>query len=244
MNKIGNIYYCFEIEGSIFLTNSPKYINIQGKKFYHYSNLKLDKADFSDSSSSNIQISGFYHKRGISYDVDLLYKVIKIYIYLEDELDLYHLATYQCTKVIKGEGYFSLFLESILKRLDKKIMSHFSATCRAIFCGSQCGLNKKDFTSVYTIDKIMDNIVTVKSLSKPDNYYAYGEAWVEEDPKKFRILEHSDNLFKLDGSVSSVATSISVISACDKNFQTCCNRYNNSVNFRGEPFIPVLPKWS
>ncbi len=25
---------------------------------------------------------------------------------------------------------------------------------------------------------------------------------------------------------------------CDKSFATCCNRYNNAVNFRGEPFIP------
>ena len=26
--------------------------------------------------------------------------------------------------------------------------------------------------------------------------------------------------------------------SCDKNFITCCNKFNNAVNFRGEPFIP------
>ena len=25
---------------------------------------------------------------------------------------------------------------------------------------------------------------------------------------------------------------------CDKSFRMCCNKYNNAVNFRGEPFIP------
>jgi hypothetical protein len=28
---------------------------------------------------------------------------------------------------------------------------------------------------------------------------------------------------------------------CDKSFRTCCNKFNNAVNFRGEPFIPEGP---
>lgn len=27
---------------------------------------------------------------------------------------------------------------------------------------------------------------------------------------------------------------------CDKSFRTCCNKFNNAVNFRGEPFIPSV----
>lgn len=27
---------------------------------------------------------------------------------------------------------------------------------------------------------------------------------------------------------------------CDKKFITCCNKFNNAVNFRGEPFIPQI----
>lgn len=28
--------------------------------------------------------------------------------------------------------------------------------------------------------------------------------------------------------------------SCDKKFITCCNKFNNAVNFRGEPFIPEI----
>ncbi len=28
-------------------------------------------------------------------------------------------------------------------------------------------------------------------------------------------------------------------SKCDKSFRMCCNKYDNAVNFRGEPFIPT-----
>lgn len=27
---------------------------------------------------------------------------------------------------------------------------------------------------------------------------------------------------------------------CDKSFTMCCNKYNNAINFRGEPFIPTI----
>ena len=27
---------------------------------------------------------------------------------------------------------------------------------------------------------------------------------------------------------------------CDKQFSTCCERYNNAVNFRGEPTLPGM----
>ncbi|XVN43247.1 MAG: phage BR0599 family protein [Candidatus Rickettsia vulgarisii] len=29
-----------------------------------------------------------------------------------------------------------------------------------------------------------------------------------------------------------------ITAGCDKKFITCCNKFNNAVNFRGEPLIP------
>ncbi len=34
------------------------------------------------------------------------------------------------------------------------------------------------------------------------------------------------------------AREVKIISGCDKNFITCCNKFNNAINFRGEPLIP------
>ncbi len=31
--------------------------------------------------------------------------------------------------------------------------------------------------------------------------------------------------------------------SCDKKFITCCNKFNNAINFRGEPFIPEGKNW-
>ncbi|KHO03059.1 hypothetical protein JS55_04300 [Rickettsia felis str. LSU] len=31
---------------------------------------------------------------------------------------------------------------------------------------------------------------------------------------------------------------VKIIAGCDKNFISCCNKFNNAINFRGEPLIP------
>jgi uncharacterized phage protein (TIGR02218 family) len=34
----------------------------------------------------------------------------------------------------------------------------------------------------------------------------------------------------------------SMVGGCDKSLRTCIDRYNNVVNFRGEPYLPGLDK--
>jgi hypothetical protein len=38
--------------------------------------------------------------------------------------------------------------------------------------------------------------------------------------------------------IAALPKVIYLMSSCDKTFITCCNKFNNAVNFRGEPFIP------
>lgn len=32
------------------------------------------------------------------------------------------------------------------------------------------------------------------------------------------------------------------VAGCDKNFATCCERFNNALNFRGEPHVPGMDR--
>ncbi|WP_353285542.1 phage BR0599 family protein [Wolbachia endosymbiont (group B) of Agrotis puta] len=38
----------------------------------------------------------------------------------------------------------------------------------------------------------------------------------------------------------STGDKYSILAGCDKAFLTCKNKFNNTVNFRGEPYIPVV----
>jgi uncharacterized phage protein (TIGR02218 family) len=35
-----------------------------------------------------------------------------------------------------------------------------------------------------------------------------------------------------------VGNSFQIVAGCDKTHQTCISKFNNIINFRGEPFVP------
>jgi len=36
----------------------------------------------------------------------------------------------------------------------------------------------------------------------------------------------------------AIGDSFEIQAGCDKTFETCINRFNNAINFRGEPHMP------
>ena len=43
-------------------------------------------------------------------------------------------------------------------------------------------------------------------------------------------------------SVITVGDSFTVIAGCDKRFDSCVGKFNNALNFRGEPHVPGTDK--
>jgi uncharacterized phage protein (TIGR02218 family) len=39
-----------------------------------------------------------------------------------------------------------------------------------------------------------------------------------------------------------VGNSFSLVAGCDKSFTTCAEKFNNAINFRGEPHVPGIDK--
>ena len=56
-----------------------------------------------------------------------------------------------------------------------------------------------------------------------------------------KILQHSNDFIILDRLIPETVKhieTVELVAGCDKKFITCCNKFNNAVNFRGEPLIP------
>ena len=56
----------------------------------------------------------------------------------------------------------------------------------------------------------------------------------------FKIISHHSMEIELEENISEDFLQqkyVNLQPACDKNFITCCNKFNNAVNFRGEPTI-------
>ncbi|WDM85625.1 DUF2163 domain-containing protein [Ehrlichia sp. JZT12] len=150
-------------------------------------------------------------------------------------------------KITLTNHKFIAELSSLYNILSRNIGDFFSSSCRAQFCDNKCKLNKKLFTNTNTISRVISNQeFECINLSSIDNYYTYGLVTFitgKNSNFTFEIKYHNKSHIKLYNPTPyqiSVNDKFSIIAGCDKSFITCSNRFNNSVNFRGEPHIPEI----
>lgn len=147
-------------------------------------------------------------------------------------------------EVRRGDGGFSADLRSAKALLEKDLVPRTSPTCRAEFCGPQCGLPAARFTHRSTIGMVdVDrNSLSASGVGGPD--FLDGQLRLLEGPQTgmtFGIIHVAESELVLDRPlVPGIVPGANVIirEGCDHTFATCTNRFANTVNFRGEPFLP------
>ncbi len=139
---------------------------------------------------------------------------------------------------------FSAELRSAKKLLDQDIVPRTSPTCRALFCGPGCGVRASAFTSILPLaDMDLDfNRVQFSSIN-PDNYLD-GQLRFLDGPQTgvtFGIVGADSEGLTLDRQLvegTPIGTRTELREGCDHTLSTCATRFDNAVNFRGEPFLP------
>lgn len=140
---------------------------------------------------------------------------------------------------------FEAELIGVQSQLDKAVAPQTSPSCRARFCDAACGLNSARFRQVVVTSEVDDNRIAVAGAeSFGDGHLAFGE---------LRWLSGSNCglVMKIAGNAGAdiylpsapfqppvVGDMIEVMQGCDKLMSTCAGRFNNAINFRGEPYLP------
>lgn len=120
-----------------------------------------------------------------------------------------------------------------------------SPTCRAAFCGRDCQINAARFTHLATLTHIDPSTSTVTFAGGPSA----------------PLMQHG-SLRWIDGPFAGIAMAIAdiagaslvldaildegleagarafLLEGCDHTLATCASRFANSINFRGEPYLP------
>lgn len=148
-------------------------------------------------------------------------------------------------EVSEEANSFNAELRSAKKLLEVDPVPRTSPTCRALFCGPGCTLSAARFTyeaEVEAIDPTANSVTFRSALS--DGSMAGGTVrWI--DGPQAGITMHVNN-----ASVNALTLNRALVAAlepgmralwregCDHTLQTCRERFANSVNFQGEPFVP------
>ena len=240
-----DIIFCFKItlsnQRKLYLTSHQKEIIDAGTTYLPNSGLKLQKAVLDDSAQNVIEVAGIFESSGITGDDPLTDAAVEIYLTTITAESLCHLFTYYCTKMEKDNLSFCMYLEPVSNKFNRTITEIYSPTCRAEFADSRCKIDKTKYTKRFSVTSVDAAIVTLDTCTEYD--YTNGVAIVTYDNCIFnaKITRHLKNVIALDRPIPSHITEIKTVLltlGCDKKFATCCNKFDNAVNFRGEPFIP------
>lgn len=146
------------------------------------------------------------------------------------------------------DGKFFAKLNGISNELKKTIGEVFSPLCREELCGGKCGLLSSNYTMSGSVSSISDNSQFYSDASditaKSQGYFDYGIITFTSGSNNglsMEIKQFSSGNFILTMEMPyniAIGDSFNVIAGCDKKFSTCCEKFNNAINFRGEPHLP------
>lgn len=120
-----------------------------------------------------------------------------------------------------------------------------SPTCRARFCDADCGLGAAAYTHEGTVADVdhVANAVRLAGLPAAARFDGGELRWIDGPQIGRRVAIHRvEGDFLILGEPLDTALvqgmRASVREGCDHTIATCTGRFANSVNFRGEPFLP------
>ena len=148
---------------------------------------------------------------------------------------------------IKLKEYsFTAEICSLSSKFNKVITKCYSKTCRADFSDQYCKLDKEKFTSKGEVSFALQNNSFIDEFRvEPDEYYNHGVLTFLSGINKgfsYQIIEFKDKKIILDSIILldiKNGDKYIITAGCDKNIETCINKFDNAINFRGEPYIPA-----
>lgn len=235
-------HYCIDLTlkngESLHYIDSVKDISIKGKFYSAKEGFSVKRLVTNEGGEDYMEIELL--KDYFVASEQLLDAEARIMLYFPARSSFNHYYTMNVTYITDNDKHIILKLEPITAKLQKTLLCTYSQTCRAEFGDSKCKLIKDNFINSFNVKLIEGYKIILTDYKTENGYYTAGDA-IFSDGTIIKILNHNNVTLRLDRPVPLHLKSskiIQLIPGCDKKFTTCCNKFNNAINFRGEPCIP------
>ncbi|RLJ20808.1 beta tubulin [bacterium endosymbiont of Escarpia laminata] len=206
-----------------------------------------------DASTDNMETSGPININGVDED-DLragLYDAAKVKIRLVDWIDpdgqpQYILLEGRLGKVTHGDDAFKAELLGLTKLLQQTIGRSYLPTCDADLGDARCGVTVTPVAVTVTATTSL-RLFEDSTLGQADDHFTTGlltwqtggNAGFKADVKRF-LAGGSIELYEPAAYDIYLGDTALIQEGCDKTKDTCRDRFNNIINYRGFPFIPGM----
>lgn len=144
-----------------------------------------------------------------------------------------------------GRTSFIAELRGMTQKLQQQIGELYSPSCRATLGDTRCKVNLASYTFPGTVDYIYSNrTFAAVDVTQPNEYFEYGiVTWTSglNIGLSMEIKTYTVGNIVLQLPMPydiGLADTFNIIAGCAKRITDCKDKFNNVVNFRGEPYFP------
>ena len=206
-------------------------------------------------SVDNLDVAGILDAAAIT-EADIMagkYDFAEIEIFLVKVTDLSQGTVTQrrgwLGEVTMKNGQFVAEVRGLAQKLSQNIVDLYSPTCRAVFGDGRCKANLASYTVGGTVNTVSSRQILISnSMTQAAGYFSGGEIqWITgaNARRRMEIKEFANKQFTLVLPMPNnvaVGDTFNAIAGCDKTIASCIAKFNNAVNFRGEPYVPGMDK--
>ena len=169
--------------------------------------------------------------------------------YADSVMGKLHLKTGWLGEVTLQGGQFIAEMRGLTSRLQQAIGEVYTSGCRATLGDGRCKVSLASYTFTGSVTATEASFAFKdNSKMQANGYFAGGVVKFTSGANNGLSMEVRDfsagrfNLFLPMPSAIVLGDSFTVSAGCDKQVDTCISRFNNAVNFRGEPHVPGTDK--
>lgn len=175
-----------------------------------------------------------------------IYDMAEIQIFLVNYLDLNMgkiiLKSGSLGRVTLNKGKFFVEIISLSHKLMSNISAVFSNDCRANLGDEFCKFQPIAIDGI--VSKVLNNNSWIDhNLTQPNGYFNYGKVKFKQGGNAnffFEVKEFLEQKITTCLNLPhnlTIGQEYQIIVGCDKKFSSCVNKFNNAINFRGEPYL-------
>lgn len=154
-------------------------------------------------------------------------------------------------EVQASANHFVAEVRGLMQAFSKTIGELYSPSCRATFCDLRCGLPAERYTHPGKVLRAsgMTSFIA-EEITQPDGYFSGGKVLFDTGENRRLIMEvRTQHGVKFDLMLPAPhgftpGDTFNATAGCDKHFATCCTKFKNAINFRGEPHVPLPEKFN
>jgi len=194
-------------------------------------NLDIESIIDSDLIKEEDILAGFYDYAEVNV----------ILVDFENLCEIKNIRTGWLGEISVENGKFYTEIRGLNQAYDQTLCQTYSPQCRAKLGDNKCKILLSNYSVDSSVVSCSDGKVILND-TLPDRVYNNGILEILKNGKKFEIFSNKGNEVFLLGddliSCFEVGDQVVLYQGCDGNIGTCINKFDNAINFRGEPFIP------